>query len=144
MNAKLNLITATAFVLFAGSVAAAESYWVALSSDVSMNRASIANAGPGEKSVTIERNYAQPINFGIDTQSGQAIYPHRSVQVKYVVNCAQQKLNIISMTLFSDTHSQGSVVASEENPGTGYRYTPLGAEEKSVTDNVCGTNIGSK
>jgi hypothetical protein len=146
MNITFNLILTATLAALSGSVAAEEAYWVALSSDVSMNRASIADAGRGEKGVTIQRNYDEQINLGMDPNTGTGIYPHRSVEVQYVVNCAQNKLNIVSMKLFSGTNLRGVVVAADETPAVdaGYRYRPMSAEEKSVAASLCGTNIGAR
>ena len=144
MNTKLSLSLIVILAALSGSVSAEEAYWVALSSDVSMNRASIADAGTGEKSVTIQRNYDQKINLGVDTRTGSDISPHRSVQINYVVNCPQNKLNLQSMKLYSGNNLQGEVVAADEAQGADaqYRYSPMSAEEKSVAANVCGTAVG--
>ena len=101
----------------------------------------------GDKSVWIQRNYDKQISLGVDTQTqtGQEIYPLRSVQLRYVVNYAQNKLNIVSFKLFGGTSSQGSLVWSDETQGADadYRYSPMSAEENSVTANVCGSSVGS-
>jgi hypothetical protein len=144
MNTKLSLSLIVILAALSGSVAAEKAYWVSLSSDFSMNRASIANAAAGEKTVTIQRNYDQQINLGVDTRTGNDISPHRSVEINYVVNCAQNKLNLRSMKLFSGNNLQGEVVAADEaqEVDAPYRYSPMSAEEKSVAANVCGTAVG--
>lgn len=146
MNTNLSLIVAVSLLAVFGSATADESYWVSLSPNVSMNRASIANAGESDMSVWIQRNYEQQITLGTDPQSGQELYRHRSVQIQYVVNCRQNKLNIVSWKLFSGNDSQGAVVLADQAHAVdaAYRYSPMSAEEKSVAANLCGSAVVSR
>jgi len=146
MRSSLNLIAAAILAVLSGSLAAEESSWVALSSDVTINRTSIANAGQGEKSVWIQRNYENRISLGANTQTGQDIYPHQSVQIQYAVNCAKSKLNMMSWKMFSDANATGDLVWASEVPSAdaAYRYSPGTEEEKSVVASLCGTTLGSR
>jgi hypothetical protein len=146
MNSKLNLIAAAAIAVLTGSVAAEESYWVALSSDVSMNRTSIANAAQGEKSVWIQRNYDRLIALGTDPKTGQDVAPHRSVRIQYVVNCSQGTVNMVSWRMYRDIDGQGSSVWAHDLPhaDASYRHSPGTEEEKAVTAHLCGTSVGSR
>jgi hypothetical protein len=146
MNTKLNLSLIVTLAALSTSVTAEETYWVALSSDVSKNRTSIADVGSGDKSVWIQRKYGKPISLGVDTQTGKDIYLHLSVQVHYVVNCAQHQLNITSWKLFAGANSQGEVVWADSIPSADadYRYQPFGDEEKSVAESICGSTVGTR
>jgi hypothetical protein len=151
MNSNLNMSRLTLFaVSFVAALstaqAAKEPQWVALTSDVALNRSSIADVGRGDKSVWIQRNYDELISLGVDTATGLELYPHRSVQIQYVVNCAQYKLGMVSWKMFSGVNSQGTLVWAAESQGSdaSYRHRPSGEEEKSVTANVCGSSVGSR
>jgi len=146
-NMTLNsLIAAAALSALSSALVAEETYWVALSSDVTMNRASIANAGHGDKSVWIQRSYDQQISLGEDTQSGEEIYPHQSVQIRYVVDCAQNKLNMVAWKMFSGANSQGNLVweSGVQGDDAAYRYSPGTEEERSVAFEICGSSVASR
>ena len=148
MNMNLTLksliIAAATFVGLSSALATENTtYWVALSSDLALNHASIGNGANGEKTAWIERNYDEQISLGEDSQTGQAIYPHQSVQVQYAVNCELNTINMVSWKMFSDAHSQGDLVWERSYEGA-YRYSPHTAEELSVSNAICGTTTASR
>lgn len=142
----MKVLIAASLLALSGAVAADEAYWVALLADVSMNRTSIVNSGPSDKSVWILRNYDRQITLGISPKTGKEMYPHRSVQIQYVVNCVQNKLNIVSWKMFNEANAEGELVWAAKAPQSdaNYRDSPSTEEEKAVTANVCGSNVGSR
>ncbi|HUU73571.1 MAG TPA: surface-adhesin E family protein [Burkholderiales bacterium] len=151
MNTNLTLksliIAAATFVGLSSAVAAEDTtYWVALSSDVALNHAAIDNGANGEKIAWIERNYAEQISLGEDAQTGQAVCPHQSVQVQYVVNCEMNTINMVSWKMFSGAHSQGDLVwqRSYQGEAAANVYSPQTAEELSVSNAICGTVTASR
>jgi hypothetical protein len=141
---SLHISITTYCLILSGVAAAADPYWVALSSDVSIDRASIANAGEGDQSAWIQRNYEKRITLGTDAVTGKEVYPHRSVQVQYVVNCAQNTINMVSWKMFAKPDSKGVLVWAGKTNDLAYRYRPMSVEEKSVAGNLCAAKVGSR
>jgi hypothetical protein len=100
----------------------------------------------GDKSAWIERNYSEQITLGNDPDSGVAIYPHRSVQIEYAVDCASGKIRMVAWTMYSKPNAMGDLVWANRLRGADAteRFTPGSQEEREVVSNSCHTSAASR
>jgi hypothetical protein len=87
--------------------------------------------------VRLMRNYDDTVSLGIDPETGLPLYPHRSVKVTYLVDCANRKLALDGWQMFSGNFGDGDVVWADKHPGSPLFLKPEGVEEKFALANAC-------
>jgi hypothetical protein len=143
------LVAAAVATFFAGAGAAQSEEgesWVALSSTLMFDRASIGSISRGERNVWVERNYEQEVSLGSDTSTGLPIYPHRSVRIRYVVDCTNSTLNMAAWKMYSESSGKGELIWADQFEGLAadYRHAPGTEEEKSVIGLLCSSSVGGR
>lgn len=113
--------------LLAGSIllsavsASAAPEWVQLA-DAQDNTVSYVDrgsigAGKDGMSVWVLRSYGERVALGRDPVTGKDIYPHRSVKVRYMVQCNSGKVAMDRWAMFSGNLGDGEIVWVDQVPG---------------------------
>ena len=87
--------------------------------------------------IEIVRNYNAEINLGVDPVSGVEWYPHRSVKVKYMTDCENEKVAMQSWKLYTKQNARGDVVWADEDFAIPHYYKPMIKDERIALENVC-------
>ena len=143
------LVAAAVAIFFAGAgVTQSEEgeSWVALSSELMLDRASMGSTSQGEQNVWVERNYQQEISLGINTSTGLPIFPHQSVRIWYVVDCTNTMLNMAAWKMYSESNGKGELIWADQFEGQAadYRHAPGTEEEMSVISILCSSSVGGR
>ena len=129
-------------ILFNGVAVASD--WIALTNDT-LGDKSFVNSNIKEiypkalKLALVMRDYNKPSNLGLDPVSGNEVHPHQSVEIGYLVNCANKSIALKFWKLFSGKKNSGNVVWSGESNDNSIFYVPTIEEEKHAADYACGT-----
>jgi len=89
--------------------------------------------------VNVLRIHNEQIALGNDAQTGEAVYPHRSVKLTYKVDCGAGTIAMSRWTMFDGSIGDGEVVWNVE-VHDGLAFTRANDEEtRSVMASACAT-----
>lgn len=135
-----SVITAAALTLAPAAQAGAPQWTFVADTSTSasyIDRASVTEI-PGAKSVWVLRNYAVAITLGLDPVTSTPWYPHRSVKVRYAVDCRAGRVAVDAWHMYSGNFANGEIVWADEHHGIPAHSAPAAAEEDAAIDAVCG------
>lgn len=142
------LRTALTSLAFATSVSVqAAPEWVALAEtgtdSVFIDRTAIA--APGESvEVAVLRNFNETMTLGNDVETGKPWYPHRSVKVRYLVDCSANKLAVSGWQMFEGNFGNGDIVWAEQRYGKLNVTAASDDETRAVLRSTCATRTVSR
>jgi len=61
------------------------------------------------------RDFSEMITPGTDAETGDPIYPHRSIRLTYKVDCAANRLAMSEWQMFDGNLAQGQVIRDQKN-----------------------------
>ena len=94
--------------------------------------------------VDVLRIFDEPVTLGNDADTGEAMYPHRSVKLTYKVNCGTGTIAMSQWTMFDEHFGNGQVVWDHKVQGK-LAFTRANDEEtRSVLRSTCATNTASR
>lgn len=94
--------------------------------------------------VEVLRNYKETIVLGNDPVSGAPMYPHRSVEIRYAVDCASHKVALKGWKMFDGNFGNGEVVWADTNWGK-LAFFPVSDEEShAVMVSACATKLAKR
>jgi hypothetical protein len=145
MNMFRKVLLVTALVLPPAVQAAPD--WVQMA-DASfgstfLDRSSIASMG---KALTVQvlRSYDEVVSFGTDPETGAVLYPHRSVKVQYLADCAMRKVALDAWVLYSGNLGDGKVVWMDQHSGPAAYADPASREERYALAAACATEAAMR
>ncbi len=94
--------------------------------------------------VSVLRNFDQTIVLGNDPVSGEAMYPHRSVNINYLVDCSSGKLALAGWKMFNGNYGNGEVVWADRNWGEPVFVAAADAESRAVMNAACATAVAAR
>jgi hypothetical protein len=107
-------------VLLAATSAYAAPEWVRLASADDMvtyvDRGSVERSGDAT-AVRVLRSYSERVVLGNDPISRAEVYPHRSVKIRYMVQCNSGRIALDSWEMYSGNLGDGQVVWADQMPG---------------------------
>jgi hypothetical protein len=127
-------------VLISTAASAAGSEWIQIANtepgSAFLDRSTISPAGD-DMAVRVMRNHDDTITMGTDPETARPMYPHRSVQITYLVNCKAKTLAFYKWKMYSGNFGEGEVVWADEHPGALVYARPEGSEEKFAIGSAC-------
>jgi hypothetical protein len=94
--------------------------------------------------VDVLRIFDEQIALGNDPETGEAVYPHRSVKLTYKVNCDARTIAISEWTMFDGSFGDGDVVWDVKVQDT-FAFTRANDEEtRAVMRSTCATTTASR
>ena len=139
-------ILATAAMAFSLTAAAAPQ-WAAVSGnnadDTFVDRASYSSEGK-LVDVNVLRIFDEQIALGNDPETGEAMYPHRSVKLTYKVDCGTGTIAMSQWTMYDGTFGDGKTVWDVKVQDS-LTFTRANDEEtRAVLRNTCTTTTASR
>ena len=139
MFARSILASSALLISFTASAAP---QWAMLEGDIGdhtfLDNTSIAKAGTFVQ-VDVLRNYNETITLGNDPVTGGEMYPHRSVKLKYQVDCGTGTNAMTGSKLFEGNFGNGEVVWADRMWGK-QSFSAAGDDEtRAVVRSTCGT-----
>ena len=98
----------------------------------------------GAKSVWVLRNYAGAISLGDDPATRLPMYSHRSVKVRYMVDCSARRVSLDRWEMFSGSFANGEIVWADNHHGLAAFSAPAIAEERAAVDTACSTKTAAR
>jgi Surface-adhesin protein E len=102
-----------------------------------VDRASVERVG-SEVTVRVLRVYDKVLTLGNDPTTGADMYPHRSVKIRYVVDCNAGRIALESWEMYSGNLGDGEVVWADQAPGRHSFYRASTVEESHALAVACG------
>ena len=137
MNAKTSLkMIALSLGLIAGGAGAAE--WE--TAGMSQERVAVyVAAGSVERQSDGIARLTALEDFGKVEYLGEPVYPHRSRQTSFVVDCGKREVGYESWVLYEGARGHGGVVwAAESEGGVGMFRPAKGSSHERVLERACG------
>lgn len=142
------LRSALAFsALTISSVVHAVPNWVALTdsmADASFIDRAASTSQQRYVDVEVLRNFDQTVVLGNDPASGDALYPHQSVQLRYRVDCGASKLAMTGWKMFDRKFAEGNVIWAIRNQGEPAFLDAVDDESRAVLRTTCTTYTASR
>jgi hypothetical protein len=101
-----------------------------------VDRASVERVG-GEVTVRVLRAYDKVVTLGNDPTTGADVYPHRSVKIRYVVDCNAGRIALDAWEMYSGNLGDGEVVWADQAPGRPSFYRASTVEESYALAVAC-------
>ncbi len=97
---------------------------------------SVTKAGSAV-AVRVLRTYDTEMALGTDPGNGEEMYPHRSVKVRYLVECKTGRVALDSWEMFTGNLGDGKVVWADQTRGERWFYKAGTPEEKYALAVAC-------
>lgn len=126
-------------ILLSASASAAPNWIQAASTDagtILLDRSSVARVGEFQ-SIHVLRSHDRLINLGLDPITQEAWYPHRSVNLRYLVDCGSGKVGFDAWQMYSGHLGDGEIVWADHVVGAPSFATPESDEESSALEMAC-------
>ena len=98
----------------------------------------------GFVTVDVLRNFKETIVLGNQPETGEAMYPHRSVKLTYKVDCGRSAIALSEWKMFDGNFGNGEVVWADRNWGN-LAFTAANDEEtRAVLRSTCVADTASR
>lgn len=94
--------------------------------------------------VDVLRNFNEVITLGNDPDTGEAMYPHRSVKLTYKVDCDKGATAMRDWKMFGGSFGNGEVVWADKSWGKPAFNSANDDETRAVVRSTCATNTASR
>jgi hypothetical protein len=135
-----HILSFVAAVMISTAASAAAPEWIQIANtepgSAFLDRSTISPAGDA-MAVRVMRNHDDTITMGSDPETGRPMYPHRSAQIAYLVDCKATTLALYKWKMYSGNFGEGEVVWADEHPGAPIYVRPESSEEKFAIGSAC-------